>query len=126
LNKRLKFFEKDTIDWSDPKQLQPFYKKLVTLHADNPALWGGEYGGMPVRINNENPNVYAFKRTKDNNKVIGVLNFSNQPHEFILIDTESAGNYQDYFTGESYELDTTTSLKLSPWQYLLFVKNEGN
>jgi len=29
LNKRLKFFSKDTIDWADPKQFQPFYKKLV-------------------------------------------------------------------------------------------------
>ena len=29
LNKRLKFFAKDTtIDWSDPQQLQPFYQQV--------------------------------------------------------------------------------------------------
>ncbi len=122
LDKRLKFFEKDSIDWSDPKQFQPFYKKLVSLHANNQALWGGEYGGMAVRINNEDANVYAFQRTKGNNKVIGVLNFSDKPQECKLIDAGSAGSYQNYFTGETYELSTTKPLKLLPWQYLVFVK----
>jgi glycosidase len=121
LDKRLKFFEKDSIDWSDPKQFQPFYKKLVSLHRNNQALWGGEYGGMAVRINNEDPDVYAFQRTKDKNKIIGILNFSDKEQELKLIDNGSAGSYQDYFTDETYELSTTKPLKLSPWQYLIFV-----
>lgn len=122
LNKRLRFFDKDTIDWSDPKQLQPFYKKLVALHANNKALWAGEYGGRIARINNNDPSVLAFSRMKDNNMVIGVLNFSNKPQQFRLKDRSVVGSYQDYFTGESYEISLEKPLQLGPWQYLVFVR----
>ncbi|CAN5120559.1 alpha-amylase family glycosyl hydrolase [soil metagenome] len=123
LDKRLKFFSKDTIDWSDPKQFQPFYKKLVSLHADNKALWAGQYGGMTQRINGtEDVNVYAFKRTKENNTVIGIMNFTGKPQEFHLKDVTVAGTYKDYFSGEQYSLSETTPLKLTGWQYLVFVK----
>lgn len=122
LNKRLRFFAKDTIDWSDPKQLQPFYKKLVTLHSGNKALWAGEYGGMTKRINDNDPSVFAFTRTRGNNSVIGILNFSNKPQELHLRDSSAVGSYQDYFTGESYDLSLEKLLQLMPWQYLVFVK----
>ncbi|NOT76267.1 MAG: alpha-amylase [Cyclobacteriaceae bacterium] len=122
LDKRLKFFSKDSIDWSDPKQFQPFYKKLISLHKDNKALWAGEYGAMPVRINDADPNVYAFQRTKENNSVISVLNFSGKPQELRIKDEKAAGTYKDYFTGESFELSAAKPLKLTPWQYLVFVR----
>lgn len=122
LGKRLRFFEKDTVNWTDPMELKPFYKKLVSLHTDNEALWGGEYGGVPIRINDSDKNVYAFKRTRGNNQVIGVLNFSAQPQEFRLVDSSVAGTYQDYFEGKTFELSTEKSVALRPWQYLVFVK----
>ncbi len=122
LDKRLKFFSKDTIDWSDPKQFQPFYKKLVSLHAGNQALWSGQYGGMPSRINDNDPNVYAFQRTKGNNNVIGIMNFSGKVQEVRLLDATAAGSFKDYFTGEQFELSTAEPLKLAPWQYLVFIR----
>jgi len=122
LSKRLRFFEKDTVDWTDPMELKPFYKKLISLHTDNEALWGGEYGGVPIRINDSDKNVYAFKRTRGNNQVIGVLNFSAQPQEFRLADSSVAGTYEDYFDGKAFELSTEKSVALGPWQYLVFVK----
>jgi glycosidase len=123
LRKRLKFFAKDTVDWSDPKQFQPFYKKLVALHANNMALWAGGYGGMASRINgNGDPNVYAFQRTKGSNNVIGVMNFSGEPQELHITDASAAGTFKDYFTGVDYELSTSRPLKLSRWQYLIFVR----
>ncbi len=121
LNKRLKFFEKDSIDWSDPDKFEPFYTQLVSLHASNEALWAGEYGAMPVRINND-PHIYAFQRTKGTNTVIGILNFSDKPHKMKLTDTKFANTYQDYFTGENITLSASDSLALSPFQYLIFVK----
>ncbi|MEM9673238.1 MAG: alpha-glucosidase C-terminal domain-containing protein, partial [Bacteroidota bacterium] len=122
LDKRLKFFEKDTIDWSDPQQLQPFYTKLVTLKKENPALWAGSEGAMPYRINDDD-HVYAFKREKDNNTVIGVMNFSGEVQELQLTDASVAGTYADYFTEQSYELSVDAPLTLDPWQYLIFTKN---
>lgn len=121
LGKRLRFFDKDTIDWSDPRGLQPFYKKLIALKADNPALWAGEYGAMPERINAD-PDIYAFKRVKGDNTVIGVLNFSGEPHELHVTDTSVAGKYNDYFTGKEFELAAGRPMELEAWQYLVFVK----
>ena len=121
LAKRLKFFEKDNISWKDSLNLQPFYKQLTTLKEENPALWAGEFGGQPIRINS-GPDVYAFKRTKDTNMVIGVLNFTGKPAELKLSDASVEGTYSDYFTGKEYSLKASESLKLDPWQYLVFVK----
>lgn len=123
LNKRLRFFEKDTVDWTDPMQLQPFYQKLVKLHTENPALWAGEFGAKPVRINGNQEHVYAFSRTKENNRVIGILNFSPQAQKFVLTEGSVSGKYRDEFTGKEYELSTNNALTLEPWQYLVFAKN---
>ncbi|MCB0375831.1 MAG: alpha-glucosidase C-terminal domain-containing protein, partial [Sinomicrobium sp.] len=120
LDKRLAFFEKDSIDWSDPNHYQTFYTKLVQFRLNNPAVWGGEYGGMPMRINAE-PNVYAFKRVKDGNTVIGVINFSAEAQTMTLTDAAAAGTYNDYFSGASYTLAAGQPLALEPWQYLIFV-----
>ncbi|MCO6479027.1 MAG: alpha-amylase [Phaeodactylibacter sp.] len=122
LDKRLRFFDKDTIDWSDPRNLQPFYQQLITLKADNPALWAGQYGAMPHRINAD-PDIYGFKRVKGDNTVIGILNFSDEPATFNLTDASVEGAYYDHFTGQNYNLSVEQPLELMPWQYLIFVMN---
>ena len=120
LDKRLKFFEKDSIDWSDPQQLQPFYKKLNELKKNNQALWAGEFGGAPERINADS-SIFAFRRSKGTSSVIGIMNFSDKPQTLIITDPGSAGTYNDYFTGKSYLLSKDKPLELAPWQYLIFV-----
>ena len=42
--KRLKFFEKDSIDWSGNIELHDFYKTLLTLKSTNKALTGRRSG----------------------------------------------------------------------------------
>ena len=53
--KRLKFFEKDTIEWTDMYELHDFYKTLLTLHSEHPALRAGD----------EKVETYRFKTTAD-------------------------------------------------------------
>jgi len=122
LNKRLKFFEKDSIDWSDPQKFFPFYQQLVKIHADNKALWGGAEGAMAVRINDDDPAVLAYRRTRDANDVIVVLNLSAKPQTLRLKEAGAAGSYTDQFTGKAFTLSTDKPLALEPWQYLVFVK----
>ncbi|HQQ96038.1 MAG TPA: alpha-amylase family glycosyl hydrolase [Cyclobacteriaceae bacterium] len=122
LNKRLKFFAKDTIDWSDPQQLQPFYRKLVQLHLDHSALWAGEYGSQPVRINERDSAIYAFRRTKGTDDVVGIMNFSRNSAVVRLNPSCPTGTYLDYFSGEQFSLAPGKSIPLTPWQYLILVK----
>lgn len=121
LDKPLRFFEKDTVDWSDPRGLMPFYTSLVQLKKNNPAIWAGQYGAMPERINDDDW-IYAFKREKDGNQVIGIMNFSDKNQTLNLTDESVSENYMDYFTNQ--EISLATGLVLEPWQYLIFASNE--
>ncbi len=118
LNKRLKFFDKDTIDWSDPNKLGDFYKQLVQVRKDNPALWSGKYGGMPERIEVNNENVFAAYREKDDNQVRIVINVSSEEQE-IGINDRLAGNHKDYMTGNSLTFSSGQKITLTPYQFYI-------
>ena len=77
ITKRLEFFEKDTIGWK-AYAYAPMYKTLSRLKKRNRALWNGEAGGLSERINSSD-HVYAFKREKEGDKVVVILNLSDQP-----------------------------------------------
>ena len=74
LSRRLEFFEKDPItDWS-ANEYTAFWKTLVDLKHNNPALKAGERGGDIVWL--EAPEgVVAFSREVKGNKVIVLANF---------------------------------------------------
>ena len=122
LNKRLKFFDKDQIDWSDPDSLSAFYKKLIQVRKDNPALWSGEYGGMPQKIEVNNENVFAIIRKQGNNEVRVVINVSKEEQQIQLTD-ELAGTHLDYMTKNSISLNAGESLMLAPYQFYILTNN---
>ncbi|MGK7388862.1 MAG: alpha-amylase family glycosyl hydrolase [Candidatus Cyclobacteriaceae bacterium M2_1C_046] len=121
MDKRLEFFEKDTINWDDPKNLTSFYTQLNTLREDNSALWSGEYGAMPEQLLDNNKEVFSFIRENENNAVIGILNLSGKSQSVKFSDAGIAGTYNDYFTNQSYSIGSN-DLELQPWQYLIFTK----
>jgi len=119
LNKRLKFFEKDTISWEDPDNYFAFYQKLNQLKTQNPALWNGGYGAMPQKLEDENKEVFSFRRTKDKNTVVGIINMTGKAQTIKLNEDPEAG-YTDAFSGTTHSLG---EMKLAPWQYLVLIKN---
>lgn len=121
LNKRLSFFDKDSIDWSDIK-LEAFYTKLFALKKNNPALWNGAYGGALERVI-EHPQVYAYSRKTSNNEVLVMINLSDQNQKINLSDSGLAKEYTEYFSGKTYDLSGAQDLSLAPWEYLVFSNN---
>ncbi len=120
LDKRLLFFEKDSIDWNDPKKLQPFYTSLIKLKKDNPALWAGAVGGFPLSIEN-NENVVGFLKAVDGNEVVGLFNFSDKNQSVEIINEKAHGTFFDYFSNIDVTIDTN-SMILKPWDYRAFIK----
>lgn len=121
LNKRLQFFEKDSIDWSN-LEMQEFYKKLIRLKKDHPALWNGEAGGEWVSVTTNLPEkVLAFSREKDNSQVLAVFNMTNQPVE-VSLEPEKKGNYKEYFSGETIKIKKGSTVSLDKWGYKVFTK----
>ncbi len=93
LDKRLAFFEKDTVDWKN-YAYEDFYRMLLSIQESNKALWNGEFGGERTRI--ESPEgTYAYSRKKDGNEVIVAINITDQPVE-ISVPTWNSSTYSKY------------------------------
>jgi 1,4-alpha-glucan branching enzyme len=122
LNKRLRFFDKDTIVWDNYK-LGKFYSTLINLKKSNKALWNGDFGGQMIRVTvDRDKEVYAFIRQKGDLKVLCIFNLS--PHTLLvkLQGTDYTGNYKDVFRNTSVELKDGIPVNLNPWEYLILEK----
>jgi glycosidase len=118
LDKRLEFFKKDPIEWRECK-LETFYSKLNQLKADNPALWAPDFGGdFKILDNTEPEKVFAFIRNKEDNKVLVILNLSNE--DVVTESNDFAGTYTDFFKDEKIEAGKV--LELEPWDFRVYVK----
>lgn len=67
-NKRFEFFEKDPVPAWETNEYTDFYKWLIKLRHDNPALDSGEKGGTFEVISVED-DMFVFSRTLPDNKV---------------------------------------------------------
>jgi len=121
MNKALRFFDKDTIDWK-PSPLRKTYTTLNELKKSNKALWNGSAGGEMIFLENGNKNILSFVREKENNKIIAVFNLSSQ-QESLKIDLQKyAGEYEDVFGKNKINISKNLELKLEPWQYKIYSK----
>ncbi len=151
LDRRLAFFEKDPItDWT-ANEYTKFWKTLVNLKHDNPALAAGEKGGKIVWWETPGADgVVAFHREVKGNKVIVLANFGTAANDGAVIEETEAndnrpqsakieepfanlkaepvcwtikldGTYSNVFTGES--LEGEQKITLAPGDYLVLTRN---
>ncbi|MBN1422957.1 alpha-glucosidase C-terminal domain-containing protein [Candidatus Fermentibacteria bacterium] len=122
LDRRLKFFEKDTIEWSE-HPMADVYRTLLLLKRDNPALYNGEAGGdfVPVKTDRDK-SVVAFVRRKDPHGVFVVANLSSKPCTVCPKGKAFQGDYRDAFSGSRVTLDRKATLDLGPWEFRVFTR----
>ena len=119
MDKRLLFFEKDTIIKKKGKFF-PLYEKLGKLKNTNPALHGGKKAASYTRIKtSEDKKVLVFKREKDGNKVLFVSNMTKEPVKFTA---EYSGKFKDYLSGDIVEGKPGQEYEIDPWQYLILIE----
>jgi 1,4-alpha-glucan branching enzyme len=119
--KRLKFFEKDPIDWSN-QQFFALYQKLDQLKKANQALWNPGFGGNYTRLaTGKDQQVLAFKREIGTNSVITVLNMSAEAVTIQLPADSAKGKYTEYFTGKKIN-PAAAPLSMDPWSYFIYTK----
>ncbi|MGL2966233.1 alpha-amylase family glycosyl hydrolase [Flavobacterium sp. XGLA_31] len=122
LDRSLKFFDKDQIDWSK-MPYEELYTKLFELKHRNRALWNGNEGGVMVRIfNDKQEQVISFSRAKEKDKIISIINYSDKPATVKLNAEHQKGNYTEWFSGAPITLKGDDTLQLKPWQYMVLVK----
>ena len=121
-NRRLKFFDKDQINW-DNFSLAGFYTSLDKLKKENNALSAGSAGGEMIKVASGNDkNIYSFIRKKDDNLVFVVLNLSHVEQKANLKIGNLNGDYKSLFEDKIIHLDTICSLTLKPWEYRVYYK----
>ncbi len=117
--KRLKFFEKDTIDWKNLRY-EEFYTTLLDLKHRNKALWNGAHGGELTRISTgKDEQVFAFIREKGEHRIIVILNLSKSPQEIKLEGSTYVGAYNNVFAKGTTTLTEEMMMNLGPWDYLV-------
>lgn len=120
MNKRLSFFDKDTVPWLD-YQLEQFYTTLINLKLNNVVLNAGETGGSFQRVySSRDTAVYAFIRQNTENKILVVLNLSPEEQEFELKGKDFTGEYLEFFAQENQVLEKGTRLTLRPWGFRVY------
>lgn len=125
-DKRLEFFEKDSIDWSqaDDCSYGELLKGLIAFRRANPALRNGKWGARMHKVENAAPNqLFAWVRQQDGNKVLGLFNLSDRPLSTVLESGLAAGDYVDFDTGERITITGSEDrLELPPWGWRLLAK----
>jgi glycosidase len=122
-NRRLLFFEKDSIDWGN-HELTPFYKTLISLKKRNQALWNGSTGGKMIFIPNSlDKSIVAFSREASDNKILVLVNLGDEFAEFTIESALIEGTYKEVFTGNEHVFSQKESIELDPWGYLVLERS---
>jgi glycosidase len=120
MNKRLRFFDKDTIEWKQ-SPMRNVYTLLDQLKFANRALWNGSSGADIKFIDTKNDNVIAFVREKDSDKVFTVFNLSSDPQSVKLNSPEIRGEFSNPFEKKNILFTDQVNFDLGPWKYKIFV-----
>lgn len=119
LDKRLAFFEKDSVDWSKSPELADFYRKLNTLKRDCPALAAGEDKGEFTILRHDNEkHIFAFERKKGNQVLFVALNLTAENQE-LKLDEPREGAFTDYFEGKEIPVLHTLFLPANGYRVLV-------
>jgi glycosidase len=121
---RLKFFDKDVIKWTGQYLLHDFYKVLLNLRKDHPALRSGDLSIQTRRLHTTaDESILAFVREKGVRKVLVILNLSNNAKlKFSLLDVDETNRFESIFSGLDLYIDKDTVFEMQEWEYLVYVK----
>ena len=117
--KRLKFFEKDVIEWQQRFELHGFYKTLLTLHSTNRSLRAGDTEVLTRIVSHpDDHQVFSYLRKHETDEVLIVLNCSAEGMHFQVKNVK--GVFRNVFGGDDINFTTNDQVYLNAWGYLVF------
>jgi oligo-1,6-glucosidase len=101
----------------DPNSILNYFRSMVKLRKDNDVLIYGDYELLAAK----NPDIYAYTRTLNNEKVLVLLNFTNHDSSIELMEIETINEtmINNYKTVEI----SNNKIKLKPYQAIVFKLN---
>jgi glycosidase len=123
-DRRLAFFEKDSIDWNDRGVFGELYRTLGRLKHSSAALASDLGPASFVRVTGDAPRqVFSFVRQAGEDKVLAVFNLSSAEATVRLKLGADAGRWNEYLTGTAVDLEARPSFELAPWEWHVYVNN---
>ncbi len=122
--KRLRFFDKDTLEVADPA-LATFYRRTFALKHANPALRAGDAGGVQRRLALSGPGTgraYAFTRTLGANVVVVAVNMHDAPVAVRYDGLARTGRYSDWYAGTAMQLGASGTFEIPANGWRVFVR----
>jgi alpha-amylase len=117
--KRLKFFEKDQIDWTENIELHTFYKTLLTLKSNNRSLRAGDPDVLTQIISHpDDHRVFAYLRKHKSAQVLVILNCCGEGLDFEVKGVK--GVFTNVFGRDDINFEINKSVYLNAWGYLVF------
>jgi oligo-1,6-glucosidase len=98
---------------ADPHSVLHYYRRLIRLRCENPIMVYGTYD----LILDDHPQIYAFTRTLDDDRLLVILNFSGDAPLFVL--PEHLTSYDKRPLIGNYEIDPADEigqLTLRPYE----------
>ena len=126
--KRLEFFEKDPIDWSQAEgcELDELFRDLIAFKRANPVLANSPWGARMSQVVSDKPEqLFAWVRQEGENKVLGLFNLSGEPVTATLAYAHGAGTYTEFRTGQSVTIAPQGTVTLPAWGYRLMSSGGG-
>lgn len=119
--KRLKFFDKDQIDWKADVVLHNFYKTLLGLRRSNTCLQSGIDASVFILPTQQDDKLLTYFLHDPASKVLVLLNFSQSDKLRINIDhPELAGKYKNIFSGLEFTFKQQESFELQAWEFMVY------
>jgi glycosidase len=123
MNKVMNFAERSLVEW-DPtnKVYENLYKKLTQLKRTQLALEDGSNRGDLKVYSTNQENVMAYSRTKGDNEILIILNFSNIPVRVRFTGDKPTGKFKDYLKNTYVNLSDIDGISLLQNGYAVYVK----
>jgi glycosidase len=113
----ISFFYKDTITFHNYARAQ-FYSTLLHLREKNNALAANaSFKKLPTSADK---NIYAFMRQNGNNKILVIVNLSNQPQQFTINDATINGKPVNIFTSKKEKISNGQVMDFDAWTYKVY------
>jgi len=122
-DRSFRFFDRDPLTDTTPNRYTDFYRRLIRLKHDNPALAAGERGGEFIEIeNNAKDCLMTFVREVDMNRVFAVMNLSPFAIHADFNTGIYQGAYADAMTGDRVVVPYHVEQDIPAWSYRILVR----
>ena len=120
--KRLRFFDKDTIVWTDTT-LREFYRATIALKHTQDALGNGPWGARQALLKHDGgERVFAFTRTFGANTVAVFVNFDSTAASVKYDGMPQPGAFVDWYSHATTDLTAAGTVEIPKHGFRVFVR----